>query len=110
MKGGSLNPAYIAVSQSHFLLCIISRVSLIPVANYLLKSVQGFHNKGIPVYAISIQVRSFRRKAMNETDGAQRMNLRTVIRHTQHVLCQCRPRVQSASPCGQCWMEMGLAA
>ncbi|KIM59538.1 glycoside hydrolase family 30 protein [Scleroderma citrinum Foug A] len=38
MKGGSLNPAYIAV-----------------MANYLLKSVQGFHNKGIPVYAISIQ-------------------------------------------------------
>ncbi|KAG6335099.1 hypothetical protein ID866_3988 [Astraeus odoratus] len=38
MNGGSLNPSYISV-----------------MANYLLKSLQGFQSQGIPVYAISIQ-------------------------------------------------------
>ncbi|KAL4065635.1 glycoside hydrolase family 30 protein [Scleroderma yunnanense] len=38
MDGGYLNPSYIAV-----------------MANYLLKSVQGFQDQGIPIYAISIQ-------------------------------------------------------
>ncbi|KAH7882702.1 glycoside hydrolase family 30 protein [Phlebopus sp. FC_14] len=38
MDGGSLNTAYIS-----------------SMANYLLKSLQGFNSKGIPVYAISIQ-------------------------------------------------------
>ncbi|KAI9463484.1 glycoside hydrolase family 30 protein [Boletus coccyginus] len=38
MNGGSLNTAYVSI-----------------MANYLLKSVQGFSSKGIPVYAISIQ-------------------------------------------------------
>ncbi|KIJ13748.1 glycoside hydrolase family 30 protein [Paxillus involutus ATCC 200175] len=38
MDGGSLNTAYISV-----------------MANYLLKSLQGFQSKGIPIYAISIQ-------------------------------------------------------
>ncbi|KAG1740173.1 glycoside hydrolase family 30 protein [Suillus paluster] len=38
MDGGSLNTQYINT-----------------MANYLLKSVQGFSNKGIPIYAISIQ-------------------------------------------------------
>ena len=37
-----------------------------PDANYLLKSLQGFQNKGIPVYAISIQVCSF---ALEITDN-----------------------------------------
>jgi len=30
------------------------------VANYLLKSVQAFSSKGIPIYAISVQVRPLR--------------------------------------------------
>ncbi|KAF9235914.1 glycoside hydrolase family 30 protein [Melanogaster broomeanus] len=38
MDGGSLNTAYIST-----------------MANYLLKSLQGFQSKGIPIYAISIQ-------------------------------------------------------
>ncbi|KAG0708400.1 glycoside hydrolase family 30 protein [Suillus ampliporus] len=38
MNGGSLDIQYISI-----------------MANYLLKSVQGFSNKGIPIYAISIQ-------------------------------------------------------
>ena len=57
MNGGSLNPSYIAVSQSHFLFHIQPCLTDATVANYLLKSVQGFQSKGIPVYAISIQVR-----------------------------------------------------
>ncbi|KAF9235917.1 glycoside hydrolase family 30 protein [Melanogaster broomeanus] len=38
MDGGSLNTAYIST-----------------MANYLLKSIQGFQSKGIPIYAIGIQ-------------------------------------------------------
>ena len=39
MTGGTLETSYISV-----------------LAQYLLKSLQGFSSKGIPVYAISIQV------------------------------------------------------
>lgn len=61
MSGGSLDTQYISTSElSEYILYIDARLTLIAVANYLLKSVQAFSNKGFPIYAISIQVRSLR--------------------------------------------------
>lgn len=61
MSGGSLDTQYISTSElSEYIPYMDARLTLITVANYLLKSVQAFSNKEIPIYAISIQVRSLR--------------------------------------------------
>jgi hypothetical protein len=61
MRGGSLNTQYINTSELFdYTPYMDAQLTIIAVANYLLKSVQAFSNKGIPIYAISIQVRSLR--------------------------------------------------
>jgi hypothetical protein len=57
MHGGSLNTKYINTSEpSEYTPSMDVRLTIITVANYLLKSVQAFSGEGIPTYAISIQV------------------------------------------------------
>ncbi len=58
MNGGSLQSQYVTYCESSYrehLHTYILILFHIPDANYLLKSLQGFQNNGIPLYAISIQ-------------------------------------------------------
>lgn len=57
MRGGLLNTQYINTSELFkYTSYMDAQLTTITVANYLLKSVQAFLDKGIPIYSISIQV------------------------------------------------------
>ena len=58
MNGGNLLSQYYGVCKSnHNILLAVSIDDDHKDPTYLLKAVQGFQSKGIPIYAISIQVR-----------------------------------------------------
>lgn len=92
MDGGSLNTAYISISRYLELIRLMLCQPYIKVANYLLKSLQGFSSEGIPVYAITIQVRRHYHLT-SDRDGqlthlCGRTSLKTAIQHTLHAACR----------------------
>lgn len=88
MNGGNLLPQYHSICRfshnSTFAFDYISRIDD-EDPTYLLKTVQGFQSKGIPIYAISIQVRGLLRDSeiVNYIDN-RRTSHRIVTRLIPH--------------------------